>query len=57
MQCTEFSSGVCDVPKHAEGSETLRVSPCPSRFVCFSCLPKFINRQQLGCLDSVFDVI
>ena len=58
--CESFQAGSCAVPT-GDGTTTegggLVLSPCPPRYVCFTCLSQYLPQQFAGCLDGLFDRI
>lgn len=51
-QCPEFTAGSCAVQNGARGDNTpapsVVLTPCPSKYVCFTCLQPYFTQQFAG---------
>eukprot|EP01006_Ploeotia_vitrea_P066341 TRINITY_DN94786_c0_g1_i1.p1 TRINITY_DN94786_c0_g1~~TRINITY_DN94786_c0_g1_i1.p1 ORF type:complete len:161 (-),score=61.00 TRINITY_DN94786_c0_g1_i1:90-539(-) len=58
-KCSDFRAGSCAVSKgHADGTESdIIITPCPSKYLAFSCLSSYFPKQFAGCLDGLYDRI
>jgi len=59
MECSDFKAGSCEVAKGQGATQkatenTVVITPCPSKYVCYTCLPKYFTAQLAGCLDNLF---
>jgi len=59
MNCPDFHAGSCDVAKGPGASDkgadnTVVITPCPSKYICYTCLHKYFSAQLAGCLDNLF---